>query len=66
MFSEGWKKGKRCRILNDIGEELKDDRVGTVINVDGAYILIELDKSKVHVERYPCEITEIWSIEDEN
>ncbi|KKK77846.1 hypothetical protein LCGC14_2849480 [marine sediment metagenome] len=66
MLSEGWKKGKRCRILSDIGKELNDDRVGTVINVDGAYILIELDKSKAHVERYPNEITEIWSVEDED
>ncbi len=66
MFSEGWKVDMRARILNDIGEKLNDDRDGTVINVNGAYILIELDKSKVHVERYPCEITEIWSVKDEN
>lgn len=63
-MSEGWKVGKRARILSDIGKELKDDRDGTVVYVDGAYVLIELDKSKVHVERYSCEITELWSIED--
>lgn len=66
MLTDGWEKGKRCRILSDIGKELNDDRVGTVINVDGGYILIELDKSKAHVERYPNEITEIWSVENEN
>lgn len=63
MFSGGYKKDQRVRILSDIGKELNDDRVGTIINVNGAYILIELDKSKAHVERYPNEITEVWDIE---
>ncbi len=63
MLSGGIEVGTRVRILNDIGKDLNDDRVGKVVNVDGAYILVELDKSKVQVERYPNELTEIWSIE---
>lgn len=65
LFSEGCKKGQRVRILTNIGKELADDRIGTIINVDGAYILIEVDKSKAHIECYPNEITELWEIEDE-
>jgi len=55
------KVGDKVRILTDIGEDLNDDRVGTITNINGAYILIELDKSKVEVEQYPNEITKIWS-----
>ena len=55
------KVGDKVRILSDIGEDLNDDRIGTITNIDGAYILIELDKSKVEVEQYPNEITKIWS-----
>lgn len=57
---------QRVRILSDIGKELNDDRIGTIVDIDGAYILIELDKSKVHVERYPNEITELWEVDNEN
>jgi hypothetical protein len=62
MFSGGFKKGMQVRILNDIGKELADDRIGTIEKVDGAYIYIKLDKSKAVVERYPNEITEIWNV----
>ena len=64
LFSEGFRKGQRVRIISDIGKDLEDDRVGTITNVNGAYILIETDKNKVIVERYPNEITEVWDSED--
>lgn len=46
----------KVEIITPIGKEFENDMVGTVINRDGEYILIELDKSHVVVERYPCEL----------
>ena len=50
---------ERVRILNDIGKEFEDDKIGTVKYRDGDYIMIKLDKSGVLVERYPSEIDSI-------
>lgn len=61
-----FKVGQRVRILSDIGKELNEDRVGTIEKIDGGYIDIRTDKLKALVERYPNEITEIWSVEDED
>ncbi len=51
--------GEEVEIINFIGKEFENDKVGKVISRDGDYILIELNKSKVVVERYPCELREI-------
>lgn len=64
MMSGGLKKDMRVRILSDIGKELADDRIGTITEVNGAYIYIQLDKSKAIVERYPNEITQLWEMEN--
>lgn len=61
-----FKVGQRVRILSDIGKELNEDRVGTIEKINGGYIDIRTDKLKALVERYPNEITEIWSVEDED
>lgn len=50
------KIGERVLILNDIGIEFVADKEGEVIERDGEYILIQLDKSCVVVERYICEL----------
>lgn len=43
-------------VLNDIGKDFKDDKVGTVYHRDGDYIYVRLTKSGVEVECYPCEL----------
>lgn len=48
--------GDTVEVLNDIGKDFKNDKVGEITNVDGYYILIELVKSKVEIECYPNEI----------
>lgn len=51
--------GEAVRILNSIGDDLANDRVGVVVDRDGEYVLIQLDMSEVLVERYPCELEPI-------
>lgn len=50
------KIGDTVKILNDIGKEFDDDRIGEVIGRDGEYIDIRLKKSNVLIERYICEL----------
>lgn len=47
------------RVIRYLGDEFEDDRIGKVISRDGEYIIIELDKSKVEVECYTCELEEV-------
>ena len=47
------------KVLSFIGKEFENDKEGKVISRDGEYILIELNKSKVQVERYLSEIEKI-------
>ncbi len=46
----------KVEIITPIGKEFENDMVGTVINCNDEYIFIELDKSGVDIELYPCEI----------
>ena len=55
-FSGGIKKGDKVQVLTFIGEDFKDDRIGKVVNVDGAYILVKLHVSGVVCELYPNEL----------
>ncbi len=51
--------GEEVEIINLVGKEFENDKVGKVISRDGEYILIKLNKSKVVVERYRCELLPI-------
>jgi len=51
--------GDEVEVINFIGKEFEDDKIGKVISRDGDYILVKLNKSKIVVERYPCELQEI-------
>lgn len=48
--------GETVKILDNIGADLENDRVGTVESRDGEYIFVRLNKSGVLCERYPCEL----------
>lgn len=51
--------GETVKILDDIGINLKNDRIGTVESRDGEYILVKLNKSGVLCERYLCELEKV-------
>lgn len=47
------------KVNRNLGKDLVDDKIGKTISRDGEYIIIELNKSKVHVECYMYELEEI-------
>jgi len=51
--------GDRVEFMPPGAKGLEDDKIGTVIDRDGDYILVELDKSKVVLEAYPCELKDL-------
>jgi len=55
------KEGDPVRITMQIDKDLEanNDKVGKVLWRDGEYIMVELDKSKVQVECYLCELEEV-------
>ena len=44
---------------NNLHPDLRDDTIGKIENIDGAYILVRLNDSGVIVEVYPNEIRKI-------
>jgi len=56
MFSEGITRGDTVKVLPPIGKDFENDRIGEVVNVDGAYILVKLNISGVVCELYPNEL----------
>ena len=55
-FSGGIKKGDTVEILSNTGKDFDKDRIGVVVNVDGAYILVKRNISSVECELYPNEL----------
>jgi len=56
LFSEGITKGDTVKILPPTGKDFDNDRIGEVVNVDGAYILVKRNISGVVCELYPNEL----------
>jgi len=53
------KIGEEVEIIIPMAPSLKGDNVGIVEERNGDYIYTRLNKSKVLVENYPCELKEI-------
>lgn len=53
------KVGEEVEIIIPMAPSLKGDNIGVVIERNGEYIYIKLNKSGVVVENYPCELNSI-------
>jgi len=53
--------GDSVGVIKFIGKEFEDndDKIGEIYHRNGEYIYVRLNKSKVEIECYPCELEQL-------
>ena len=55
----------KIKVKENLPLELRNDTIGTITNINGDYINVRLNKSKITFEFYPCELEKLRCIKND-